>query len=95
MLFSGYFFFFCSFQNYTLILESRDSENFYSATTTVVIYVTDENDNLPVFGKNEYVIENKVIEEDSSVSKENPMELITVSFFFFLNLLTLWILSGL
>ncbi|CAG5122582.1 unnamed protein product, partial [Candidula unifasciata] len=66
-------------KDYSLILESRDSDNFYSATTTIAIYVTDENDNLPVFGRSEYVIENKVVEEDTSVSKENPMELITVT----------------
>ncbi|KAH9502656.1 hypothetical protein Btru_074031 [Bulinus truncatus] len=35
---------------YSLILESRDSENFYSATTSVIIYISDENDP-PVFEK--------------------------------------------
>ncbi|KAH9502649.1 hypothetical protein Btru_074016 [Bulinus truncatus] len=64
---------------YSLILESRDSENFYSATTSVIIYISDENDNPPVFEKSEYVIADKVVEEDYSISVENPMELITVT----------------
>ncbi|CAL1540107.1 unnamed protein product [Lymnaea stagnalis] len=66
-------------KHYNLILESRDSENFYSATASVVITITDENDNPPVFEKSEYVIENKVVEEDFSISKDRPMELITVT----------------
>ncbi|XP_059140331.1 neural-cadherin-like isoform X2 [Physella acuta] len=64
---------------YTMTLESSDSENFYSASTTVVIYVTDENDNPPVFGQPEYVIADKVVEEDFSISKTQPMHLITVT----------------
>ncbi|XP_055891438.1 neural-cadherin-like [Biomphalaria glabrata] len=64
---------------YNLILESRDSENFYSATTSVVIYISDENDNPPVFAKSEYIIADKVVEEDTSISKDNPMELIRVT----------------
>ena len=71
--------FLLSLQSYLLTLESRDSENFYSATTSVFIKVTDENDNPPVFTQQEYVISDKVVEEDSSVTPENPLELIQVS----------------
>ena len=67
-----------TFQRYNLILESRDSDNIFTATTTVVIEVTDENDNAPRFGQAEYVIDNRVVEEDHTITPENPMFLIRV-----------------
>ncbi|GFN86028.1 neural-cadherin [Plakobranchus ocellatus] len=65
-------------KHYDLILESRDSDNIFSATTTVVISVIDENDNPPVFSQSEYVIDDRVVEEDHTITPDNPMTLIQV-----------------
>ncbi|GFR69872.1 neural-cadherin [Elysia marginata] len=65
-------------KRYDLILHSRDSDNIYTASTTVIIEVTDENDNPPVFDQSEYVIDDRVVEEDHTITPENPMVLMTV-----------------
>ena len=65
-------------QSYNLILQSDDDQRVFSSSTTVVIYVIDENDNAPVFDKDEYTIQERVVEEDYEITPENPMTLMTV-----------------
>ena len=63
-------------QEYRLTYRVFDDK--FANTATVVIKVTDVNDNPPRFDPSEYVVED-VVEEDQYVSESNPKFLIRVS----------------
>ena len=66
----------CPLQEYRLTYRVFDDK--FANTATVVIKVTDVNDNPPRFDPSEYVVED-VVEEDQYVSESNPKFLIRVS----------------
>ena len=63
-------------QEYRLTYRVFDDK--FANTATVVIKVTDVNDNPPRFDPSEYIVED-VVEEDQFVSESNPKFLIRVS----------------
>ncbi|BFY98686.1 hypothetical protein BsWGS_01726 [Bradybaena similaris] len=66
-------------KEYSLTLIAVDSLQLHTATTTVEIFINDENDNRPIFSKNPYRVENKVTEEDTSITPQNPLFLVQVN----------------
>ena len=66
----------CPLQEYRLTYRVFDDK--FANTATVVIKVTDVNDNPPRFDPSEYVVED-VVEEDQYVSESNPKFLIRVT----------------
>ncbi|BFZ10503.1 hypothetical protein BsWGS_13542 [Bradybaena similaris] len=63
---------------YNLTLLSVDSLQLHSATTTVTIFINNENDNRPIFNLNYYTVQNRVTEEDTSITPQNPLFLVQV-----------------
>ncbi|CAG5122738.1 unnamed protein product, partial [Candidula unifasciata] len=66
-------------KKYILTLIAVDSYQLHTATTTVQIYILDENDNRPIFIRNPYRVENAVTEEDKSITRQNPLFLVQVA----------------